>query len=73
VVLDIAAHEKLTRLVPKLEQWLIVSEVDLQVGPAQVIIVSKAQGMTCPRCWNVTHDHQEDGLCTRCQSVVNAL
>ncbi len=73
VIIDIAAHEKLTRLVPNLAQWLIVSEVDLQVGPAQVITVSKAQGMTCPRCWNVTHDHQEDGLCGRCQSVVNAL
>jgi len=64
---------KLTRRVPNLAQWLIVSDVDLKVGQEQVITVSKAEGMTCPRCWNVTKKHAEDGLCPRCQAVVKAL
>jgi len=64
---------KLTRRVPNLAQWLIVSDVQIKVGPQQLITVSKAQGMTCPRCWNVTQKHAEDGLCPRCQAVVKAL
>ena len=66
-------YTKLTRRVPNLAQWLIVSDVELKVGPEQLIIVSKAEGMTCPRCWNVTKKHAEDGLCPRCQAVVKAL
>ncbi len=66
-------HTKLTHYVPNLAQWLIVSEVDLKTESEQHITVSKAEGMTCPRCWNVTKKHAEDGLCPRCQAVVKAL
>jgi isoleucyl-tRNA synthetase len=66
-------HTKLTHYVQNLAQWLIVSEVDLKVDTEQRITVSKAEGMTCPRCWNVTKKHAEDGLCPRCQAVVKAL
>ncbi|NTW95154.1 MAG: isoleucine--tRNA ligase [Erysipelotrichaceae bacterium] len=64
---------KLNHSVPNLAQWLIVSEVDLKAGDQTSIIVTPATGMSCPRCWNVTHVHSEDGLCPRCQAVVKAL
>jgi len=66
-------HDKLNRKVGHLAQWLIVSQVDVKVGPQQAISVNLAKGMTCPRCWNVTQEHAEDGLCPRCQAVVKAL
>jgi isoleucyl-tRNA synthetase len=38
------------------------------------IIISKADGETCERCWVVTkevgHDHDHETLCTRCADVV---
>lgn len=58
-----------------LAQWLIVSsatETDEHLTPyesVEVRVVS-AQGVTCPRCWNVTHSDAEDGLCARCASVL---
>ncbi len=65
--------DKLKANVLQLPQWLIVSQVELSVGITQSIVVTQAQGMSCPRCWNITHTHAEDGLCPRCQSVVKAL
>lgn len=39
------------------------------------IVVTKAEGETCERCWIVTpdvgHDHNHPGLCPRCAEVVN--
>jgi isoleucyl-tRNA synthetase len=41
------------------------------------IIVEKAEGETCERCWVVTpdvgHDHDHPTLCPRCASVVKTL
>ncbi len=68
-----ALYDKLTRKVSNLAQWLIVSQIEVKVGSQQAIKISLAQGLTCPRCWNVTLEHAEDGLCPRCQAVVKAL
>jgi isoleucyl-tRNA synthetase len=73
ITVNEALKTKLNHSVPNLAQWLIVSEVDLKVADQTSIVVSPASGMSCPRCWNVTHDHAEDGLCRRCQTVVKAL
>ena len=73
ITVNEALKTKLNHSVPNLAQWLIVSEVDLKVGDQTSIIVTPASGMSCPRCWNVTHVHAEDGLCPRCQAVVKAL
>ncbi len=57
-------------------QWLIVSEVIFaencgnKYQYAQVE-VRKAEGEICPRCWNISKEHNEDGLCPRCQKVVD--
>ena len=72
VTLDAATFTKLTRRVQHPAQWLIVSQVDLVVGSPLNVSVELAQGLTCPRCWNVTHTHEADGLCARCASVVKA-
>ena len=72
VTLDAATFTKLTRRVQHPAQWLIVSQVDLVVGSPLNVSVELAQGLTCPRCWNVTHTHEADGLCARCANVVKA-
>lgn len=57
-------------------QWLIVSKVSFsteQLTSYEVsqIAIEKCDGMVCPRCWNISEKHAEDGLCKRCESVLN--
>ena len=33
--------------------------------------VNKAEGTVCPRCWNISKEHDENGLCPPCQKVLN--
>ena len=59
----------------KVNQWLIVSKVSYtneELNRYEVIgaKVSKADGVVCPRCWNVTDTSDEDGLCPRCHEVL---
>ena len=56
--------------VPNFAQWLIVSEVEVIEADKTHVKVEVAEGITCPRCWNVTHSHAEDGLCERCAAVI---
>lgn len=55
---------------PNFSQWLIVSQSEVKLGSEAKVSVEKASGVTCPRCWNVTHSHAEDGLCDRCAAVL---
>ena len=55
---------------PNFSQWLIVSQSEIKVGSETKVSIEKADGKTCPRCWNVTHSHAEDGLCDRCAEVL---
>ena len=56
-------------------QWLIVSKVSFsidelkQYDTCQIEIV-KAEGTVCPRCWNISENAAEDGLCPRCRKVL---
>ena len=72
VTISEGSHKLLQTLGEPLEQLLIVAEV--RVGDA--IRVELAEGLKCPRCWNVsvaadpTHaEHAE--LCARCLSVIS--
>ncbi|MDY5251694.1 MAG: isoleucine--tRNA ligase [Erysipelotrichaceae bacterium] len=56
----------------KVAQWLIVSEVVFVDAQARSYEVNKAEGVVCPRCWNVSKEHDENGVCPRCQKVLNA-
>ena len=63
--------------IEKPAQWLIVSKVNFteeelpQYDVCQ-ILVEKAKGHVCPRCWNYTESDNEDGLCDRCVAVLKA-
>ncbi|MCF0114013.1 MAG: class I tRNA ligase family protein, partial [Erysipelotrichaceae bacterium] len=56
----------------KVAQFLIVSEVEFKDAAERSVVVEKAEGMVCPRCWNISKEHAEDGLCVRCQKVIKA-
>jgi isoleucyl-tRNA synthetase len=54
-----------------LQQALIVSQLEL-VGSGDApyaISITKADGHTCDRCWQVV-PKVDDGLCDRCASIV---
>ena len=56
-------------------QWLIVSKVTLteenlkDYGSCKVEIVA-CKGTVCPRCWNISEQTDENGLCPRCHQVL---
>ena len=52
-------------------QWFIVSQVVL-ASEGDEVVVSKAEGHVCPRCWNVTTAEHDDELCDRCEEVMHA-
>ena len=58
-----------------IHQWLKVSKVTFtdeeltKYLNAEVKIV-KAEGVVCPRCWNITDSKREDCLCERCVKVL---
>ena len=55
-----------------------VAEEGAEVGtgvnyPALTIGVSEAKGIKCPRCWMHSESTHEEGLCSRCATVVSKL
>jgi len=54
----------------KVYQWLIVSKVEFVEAEETKVEVSFAKGEVCPRCWNISEEYDEDGLCPRCQKVL---
>ena len=66
----LASHER------SLPTWFIVSQVELQRGPADslAVRVERARGDKCERCWKYTTDVGSDPefatLCASCASVV---
>ncbi len=75
--IHVRLHHPLARLAQKhlgeaFAQWCIVSKATLESSDEEEtrVDVTVAPGVTCPRCWNVTENGAEDGLCPRCQSVL---
>jgi isoleucyl-tRNA synthetase len=58
-------------LATNLQQALIVSQFEIVVADvaSYTIEITKAQGHTCDRCWQVV-ETIDDGLCNRCESIV---
>ena len=59
----------------KIDQWLKVSKVSfvnetLNKYNVAEVEIKKAEGVVCPRCWNITATHREDCLCERCVKVL---
>jgi len=65
-------------------EFSIISHVDIQhtLAPAQAfslddasglaVVIAPAMGEKCPRCWKVLPPATDDGLCSRCDDVVQA-
>ena len=56
-------------------QWLIVSKFSytnetLPMYNDIEVKILKAEGVVCPRCWNITDSKHEEGLCERCKKVL---
>ncbi|MGN8807858.1 isoleucine--tRNA ligase [Absicoccus porci] len=68
--LDDETKGVLNRIVPNPAQWFIVSKVTF-ADAGDEVVVAKADGHVCPRCWNVTEADHEDGLCDRCHAVMS--
>ena len=59
----------------KVNQWLIVSKVTYTDDAITKyenceVKVEKVDGVTCPRCWNITESKDPEGLCDRCKKVL---
>jgi isoleucyl-tRNA synthetase len=63
------------------EEFIIVSQVTLLSSqgdckqsemPGVFVLVQKAQGVKCPRCWQWNLDGHASGLCERCTKIVLA-
>ncbi|MBP3892388.1 MAG: isoleucine--tRNA ligase [Solobacterium sp.] len=72
VTLGCSSDEKelIEKTIPNVAQWLIVSKVNFEESEEVRASISKAPGVKCPRCWNYTEDANEEGLCVRCQRVL---
>ncbi|WP_159649921.1 isoleucine--tRNA ligase [Erysipelothrix aquatica] len=57
-----------------LSQWFIVSHVTLEAVESEAIdvTVTKYDGQTCQRCWNVVSSINDAGLCERCDYVLHS-
>ncbi len=64
-----------------LKEFLIVSQVEIVSHSTNLqstamegafVGIEKARGTKCPRCWNWDETENSNGLCRRCQSVLNA-
>jgi isoleucyl-tRNA synthetase len=54
----------------ELETFFIVSQIVLQEGPAFSVVVEKAKGDKCIRCWKFHEELDADKLCVRCAEAV---
>ena len=59
----------------KINQWLIVSkltysEETLTKYEECEVKIEKVDGVTCPRCWNITESKDPEGLCDRCKKIL---
>ena len=68
---DSETEEVMRKVLDNAAQWFIVSQVVL-ASEGDEVVVSKAEGHVCPRCWNVTTAEHDDELCDRCEEVMHA-
>jgi isoleucyl-tRNA synthetase len=59
----------LASLKTNIQQALIVSQLSITDGSDVSIVITKADGTTCERCWQVV-EQVDEGLCSRCASIV---
>lgn len=75
ISMNSATIERVESILGKhLAQWFIVSHVTLEAieGEAIDVAVTKYDGHTCQRCWNVVSSINDAGLCERCDHVLHS-
>ncbi|MCI9653439.1 MAG: isoleucine--tRNA ligase [Acholeplasmatales bacterium] len=70
ITLDSKAKKLFTDLNSDLAQLLIVSQLELKDGDTFNVLVEKALGETCERCWMIVPSINSNGLCPRCQRII---
>ena len=77
MVLDRETHELVSRHVPDLLELLSVSGVTVSEGPSWGVVVERASGTKCERCWKwdleVGLSKEHPTLCPRCVGAVAAM
>ncbi|WP_162164038.1 isoleucine--tRNA ligase [Acholeplasma hippikon] len=58
------------QLTENLNKVLIVSKVNLILSNEFSVLVEKADGVLCERCWNIVDEVNGDKLCHRCEHVI---
>jgi len=69
ITLPVREHLIAVKYAEMLADFLVVARVDLQVGDEQRVVVKRAEGERCPRCWKRLVGSPEQ-LCERCASVM---
>jgi len=70
ITLPQADYDLLAAVDANLRQIFILSGLELVVGNELRFEITKAEGHTCARCWQVVDVVNEDGICKRCDEVV---
>lgn len=65
----VVSNEYYTDKVSHYSETFLVSKVSFEDVDKNEVLVTKSEGVKCPRCWNY-HDDSEK-LCQRCESVLN--
>ncbi len=68
--LDEETEQVMRKVLDNAAQWFIVSQV-VVTNEGEEVVISKAEGHVCPRCWNVTTASHDDELCDRCEEVMH--
>jgi isoleucyl-tRNA synthetase len=67
-------HESIRGAAEDLKELLNVSQLELRVGPEDSVVVERAAGVKCERCWHwetdVGLEPVHPGLCGRCVRAV---
>ena len=61
----------LDKNITELARLFVVSNVGF--GSYETVLVTRAEGQKCPRCWNYVerlHEHEEHAVCERCLNVL---
>ncbi len=70
-------YETLSRLGDALKEVLIVSQAEVKRGDQTEILVMRAEGLKCERCWQYATDVETAGVypnvCKRCRDTLTSL
>ena len=44
----------------------IVSELEVEKSDEKKVVVEKATGVKCPRCWTYANEFSDEGICMKC-------